>query len=145
MRIRNEAHEWNGISPSFWSRIARELPPVKKKPFLRSRRKGGRPRADDRQALSAIFWRLRCGGTWKRLPKQFGSAVTARRRLALWLRGDRLERLWRAYLFQQSRVELQRWRMSLAAAEYRSQPFWRYGLDFVWRREFEPLLNTDSD
>src|SRR4051812_46084634 len=106
----NEPHLWPGIPLWAWPAIARELPPPRKTPFLRSRRKGGRPRNDDRAALSAIIWRLRCGGTWEALPKRFGSSSTARRRLAQWMIGGRLECLWRAYLQQLSMVEQDRWR-----------------------------------
>lgn len=140
IRVRKEFHEWAGIPAWFWPRIARELPPPKKTPFLKARRKGGRPRSDDRLALGAILWRLRCGGAWRRLPKRFGSAATARRRLALWLRGARLERAWRAYLVQQSPLERERWRVAFAAGALRAEPFWRFGLLLVWRREFEPEL-----
>lgn len=141
MRYRKEFHEWEGIAAWCWPRIARELPPPKKLPFLRSRRKGGRPHGDDRRALSAIFWRLRCGGTWERLPERFGPAVTARRRQDLWLRGGFLEKAWRAYLEQQSMSELERWREGLEAADVRKKSFWRFGLDYIWKWEFEPLLS----
>lgn len=136
----NEPHEWLGVPPWAWPWIARQLPPPKMTPFLRSRRKGGRPRLDDRLALSAILWRLRTGGTWENLPARFGSAATARRRLALWTRGDRLERLWRAYLEQISRAERERWRDAFVSAAIRSQPDWRFGLTYVWRLEFLPLV-----
>ena len=140
MTLRKESYEWDGIHPWFWPRIACELPPLKKTPFLKVRRKGGRPRGDDRRALSAILWRLRSGGTWSRLPEKFGSAATARRRLAVWMKGDRLERAWRAYLNQQSQLELQRWRDCFASSAFRSAPFWRFGLDIIWHREFSPRL-----
>ena len=136
-----ELHEWNGIEPWFWPRVARELPPLKKMPFLKKRRKGGRPRNDDREALNAIFWRLRSGGVWSRLPERFGSAATARRRLTLWTRGDRLDRAWRAYLNQQSRLELQRWRDCLGAVAFRPEKFWSFGLILIWRQEFAPRFD----
>ena len=143
MPLRKGLNEWDGIQPWFWPRISRELPPLKKTPFLKAHRKGGRPRSDDRQALSAILWRLRSGGIWNRLPKRFGSPATARRRLALWMKGDRLERAWRAYLDQQSRPELQRWRDCFAASAFRSVPVWRFGLDLIWRQEFAPRLGIE--
>jgi len=142
VRLRKELHEWDGIQTWFWPAVARELPPLKKTPFLKARRKGGRPRSDDRRALNAILWRLRSGGTWSRLPKKFGAAATARRRLALWMKGARLERAWRAYLDQQSQLELQRWRDSFASGAVRHEPFWRFDLDLVWRREFAPRLSS---
>lgn len=140
MLYRKEFHEWEGIPAWCWPRIARELPQPKKPPFLKSKRKGGRPRSDDRRALGAILWRLRCGGTWERLPERFGSAATARRRLDRWLRGGRLEKAWRAFLEQQSLSELVRWGESLTAGAVRHKLFWRFGLDYIWKWEFEPLL-----
>lgn len=140
MRIRKEFHEWDGVPVWFWPRIARELPPPKVRPFLRARRKGGRPRGDDRRPFGAILWRLRCGGAWRQLPKRFGSPATARRRLRLWSRYGRLEHAWRAYLSQQSRGELERWRDSYEAASSRASPYWRWGLDLIWRMEFAPIV-----
>lgn len=107
---------------------------------MKALRKGGRPRRDDRLALGAILWRLRCGGTWSELPERFGSAATARRRLAKWQRGCILERAWRAYLYQQSRGELERWRDSFEARAFREDLFWRYDLDRIWRMEFAPIV-----
>lgn len=91
-------------------------------------------------ALGAIFWRLRCCGDWSRLPPEFGPAITAQRRLALWLKDGRLEKAWRAYLHQQSRYELERWQQCMSLSRFRETQFWRSGLDAVWRVEFEPLL-----
>lgn len=61
------------------------------------------------------------------------------------MKGDRLERAWRAYLIQQSRNELERWRDSFAAAGCRSAPFWRFGLDYIWRLEFAPLVGLPQN
>lgn len=146
MLLRRPPHEWRGIEPWFWPAVARQLPPLKKKPFLRSRRKGGRPRSDDRLAFAAILWRLRCGGTWSRLPKKFGSSSTARRRLELWTRGPRLEYAWRAFLSQQSVAELERWRDAFAAGAWRADTrlLWRFCLERIWRLEFLPRLRPDG-
>jgi hypothetical protein len=91
-------------------------------------------------ALGAILWRLRCSGTWSEVPERFGSAATARRRLAKWQRGCILERAWRAYLVQQSRGELERWRDCFETAGFRAERSWRYDLDRVWRMEFAPIV-----
>jgi transposase len=141
VRFRKEPHEWDGIPAWSWPRVARVLPRACEKPFLKALRKGGRPRSDDRLALSAILWRLRCDGTWSGLPRRFGSAATARRRLALWSRGNLLEQAWRAYLNQQSRAELERWRDAFLAGAIRRKPSWRFGLDYVWRMEYAPLVS----
>lgn len=138
MQIRRHPHEWKGVETWFWPAVARQLPTSGKKPFLKARRKGGRPRVDDRLAFGAILWRMRCGGTWSRLPERFGSAVTARRRLELWTRGPRLKYAWRAFLSQQSVAELERWRDAFAATAWRASTklLWRYELESVWRSEF---------
>lgn len=139
MRYRTE-FDWLGVQPYFWPKIARHLPPRKQTPFLKARRKGGRPRADDRRSFSAILWRLRCGGAWSRLPKQFGPARTAKRRLAEWRYGGALERAWRAYLYQQSVVELERWAECFELSANRNTLTWKFGLEHVWRHEFAPLF-----
>lgn len=143
MRIRKEPHEWTGIPAWCWPRIARELPPVRKTPFLKARRKGGRPRCDDRLALGAILWRLRCDGAWSALPERFGSAATARRRLAKWSTGYILEKAWRAYLNQQSRAELERWRDAFIAGAHRRKPAWRFDLDYAWRLGYAPFVEPE--
>lgn len=140
MLYRKEFHEWEGVPVWFWPRIAHHLTPLKRRPFLRSQRKGGRPRGDDRRPFGAILWRLRCGGAWRQLPKRFGSSATAVRRLRLWRREGRLEFAWRAYLSQQSRHDLTRWRDSFAASRSRAVPFWRWSLYLIWKTEFEPTL-----
>lgn len=145
MRIRKSAHEWRGIETWFWPAVERHLPRPPKKPFLRERRKGGRPRSDDRLAFGAILWRMRCGGTWDRLPERFGSALTARRRLELWS-GPPLIYAWRAFLSQQSVAELERWRDAFAAAAWRppTRLLWRFELDRVWETEFAPRVRNDD-
>lgn len=52
----------------------------------------------------------------------------------------RLERAWRAYLYQQSRGELERWQRSMELSRFRETQFWRSGLDAVWQVEFEPMI-----
>ena len=54
--------------------------------------------------------------------------------------GSILERAWRAYLVQQSRGELERWRDCFEADGFRAERSWRYDLDRVWRMEFAPIF-----
>jgi transposase len=145
VRFRKDPHEWNGVEPWQWRRIALELPRPKKKPFLKRLRKGGRPRADDRKALSAILWRIRCGGTWKRLPEKFGTAATARRRLSKWMEFGRLQRLFRAYLRQLGRHDLLMWRDAVAGRDFSPDSgSWTY-LAWIWRNEFLPRVPPGDD
>jgi transposase len=62
-------------------------------PRRRVRRKGGRPRVDDRAVLAGILFVLRSGIPWSMLPLEIrcGSGVTCWRRLREWQRWGRLE------------------------------------------------------
>jgi len=63
------------LSDDQWNYIKRYLPPQP----LRGRR-----RADDRRALNAILFILKTKCPWRRLPSQYGSSATARRRMEQW-------------------------------------------------------------
>jgi transposase len=54
------------ISDDLWNLIAPLLPPLKSKP------KGGRPRAPDQACLRGIVFVLRSGIPWEMLPKELG-------------------------------------------------------------------------
>lgn len=134
------AEDWPGVEPQFWPQVARTLGLVsKKRPFLRRLRTGGRPRADERLAFGAILWRMRTGGRWQNLPARFGSAASARRRLARWS-GPRLEHAWLVYLAQIDREELLRWRDDLGAVRMRPGELRKQFLALAWRWNVEPAL-----
>ena len=59
------------LTDSQWARIEPHLPP---------RARTGRPRADDRATLDAIFYVLRTGTRWNDLPREYGASTTAFRR-----------------------------------------------------------------
>lgn len=141
---RRELHEWEGVQEWRWPKVAAQLPTRKKTPFLKARRMGGRPQADDRLAFSAILWRVRCGGHWRKLPKRFGSSATARRRLARWACSMNLERAWRAYLEQLTRRELDEWGACLASEEFRKMPLWLYFLERIHHYEFSRRYQEES-
>ena len=65
------------VSDALWSMVAPLLPVEPAKP------KGGRPRVDDRAALTGILFVLRTGIPWEMLPQEMacGSGVTCWRRL----------------------------------------------------------------
>jgi tetratricopeptide (TPR) repeat protein len=58
-----------------WAAIAALLP---------QRARTGRPRADDRQTIEAILYKLETGCAWSALPAALGDGVTAHRRLQAW-------------------------------------------------------------
>jgi transposase len=130
--------EWRGLQPWQWKAVQNSLP-KKKIPFLRRRRKGGRPRADDRKCFEAILWSARTGLPWRLLPEGLGSARTASRRLVEWNRKDQLRGPWRRYLLQTSQLERDSWRRNLAVACARKPVFWRLELlvilDLEWPEE----------
>ena len=68
------------ISDVIWDRIIALLPSPPPQSSTRKgkkkKKKTGRPRMDDRKAMSAIFYILRTGCQWKALPKSLGASST---------------------------------------------------------------------
>jgi putative transposase len=54
----------------------------------------GRKRADPRQMLEGIIFRLRSGCQWNQLPKELGDDSTIHRTLQRWVEGGVLCRMW---------------------------------------------------
>jgi predicted ATPase/transposase/DNA-binding XRE family transcriptional regulator len=79
------------ISDAQWQRIAAELPPTPKQHT-------GRPRLDDRRAMTAIFYALETGCSWKALPRGLGAPSTIHDRFCAWRAAGVFERLWQAGL-----------------------------------------------
>ena len=68
------------VSDELWEMVAPLLPSEPPKP------KGGRPRIDDRKALTGVLFVLKTGIPWEDLPQQMGcgSGMTCWRRLRDW-------------------------------------------------------------
>ena len=67
------------VSDELWAALEPLLPPERPKP------RGGRPRCDDRAALTGIVFVLRSGVPWEMLPRELGcSGMTCWRRLRDW-------------------------------------------------------------
>jgi putative transposase len=87
-----------GVGPDYqlpdalWAQMVRVLPPPKAK------QKDGRPRMDDRQAMTAILYVLRTGCQGKALPRSLGAASTVHDRFQEWRAARVFERLWQAGL-----------------------------------------------
>jgi putative transposase len=62
-----------------WARVEPLLPKPKS-----GTRKGGRPAADTREVLDAIFYLLRGGQAWRMLPHDFPPWKTVYTRFRLW-------------------------------------------------------------
>jgi transposase len=82
------------VSDELWEIIEPLLPEVPPKP------KGGRPRIDDRAALTGIVFVLKSGIPWEMLPQEMGcgSGSTCWRRLRDWQQAGVWEELHRALL-----------------------------------------------
>src|ERR671912_1800472 len=82
------------VSDELWEIIEPLLPEVPPKP------KGGRPRIDDRAALTGIVFVLKSGIPWEMLPQEMGcgSGSTCWRRLRDWQEAGVWEKLHRALL-----------------------------------------------
>ena len=57
--------------------------------------RGGRPNADSRRTMDAIFYVLRTGCQWKALPRSLGSGSTAHDYFQKWTQAGVFENLWR--------------------------------------------------
>ena len=77
------------VTDELWETIEPLLPPEPPKP------EGGRPRIDDRAALTGIVFVLKSGIPWEMLPKEMGcgSGMTCWRRLREWQEAGVWERL----------------------------------------------------
>ena len=82
------------VPDALWAIIEPLIPPERPKP------KGGRPRLDDRAALTGILFVLRTGIPWELLPMEMGcgSGMTCWRRLHEWQQAGVWERLHRVLL-----------------------------------------------
>lgn len=102
------------ISDELWAIIEPLLPP---RP---ARRRGGRPRLDDRRVLTGIVFVLKTGIPWEYLPQEMGcgSGMTCWRRLRDWQAAgvwDRLHRVLLDRLGQADRIDWDRAAVDSAA------------------------------
>jgi transposase len=127
-------HDWRGIHNWQWHAV-KALLPRQARPFLKRRRKGGRPRADDRKCFEAILWSARTGISLRRLPERFGKPRTAARRLEQWHRNYRLHSLWARFLQCTGPTERADWRRRLNDACGHAP--------VLWRLELQAILNIE--
>ena len=101
------------VTDELWETIEPLLPPEPPKP------EGGRPRIDDRAALTGIVFVLKSGIPWEMLPKEMGcgSGATCWRRLRDWQEAGVWEELHRALLDRLGQADRIDWeRASLDSA-----------------------------
>ena len=89
--------EVTGVDSSYcipdvvWDRIIALLSPSIRR---RRKKKAGRPRMDDRKAMSAIFYVLRTGCQWNALPRNLGASSTVHDRFQEWRKAGVFKRMW---------------------------------------------------
>jgi transposase len=101
------------VSDELWAVIEPLLPPEPAKP------KGGRPRVDNRAALTGILFVLKSGIPWEMLPQEMGcgSGMTCWRRLRDWQEAGVWDKLHRTLLERLQAAEQIDWsRASLDSA-----------------------------
>jgi transposase len=105
------------VSDELWKIIEPLLPEEAPKP------KGGRPRVDDRAALSGIIFVLRSGIPWEMLPQEMGcgSGITCWRRLKEWHEAGIWERLHRVLLNRLGEADQIRWERLFGLGEHPGQ------------------------
>ena len=93
------------VSEQLWEIIEPLLPPEPPKP------EGGRPRVEDRAALTGIIFVLKSGIPWEMLPQEMGcgSGVTCWRRLREWQEAGVWERLHQVLLDRLGEAEQIEW------------------------------------
>jgi transposase len=96
------------VSDELWEVIEPLLPEEPPKP------KGGRPRIDDRAALTGILFVLKSGIPWEMLPQEMGcgSGMTCWRRLKEWQEAGVWEELHRKLLDRLGKADRIEWERS---------------------------------
>jgi transposase len=104
------------VPDDLWAIVEPLLPPEPAKP------KGGRPRLDNRAALTGIVFVLRSGIPWEMLPQEMGcgSGMTCWRRLRDWQKAGVWEHLHHALLNRLGEADRIDW--SRAALDSASMP-----------------------
>lgn len=87
------------LPDELWEHIEKLLPGPKPK------KKEGRPRMNDRQAMTAIFYLLRTGCQWKALPRCLGAPSTVHDRFKEWERAGVFKKMWEAGLIEYDKVK----------------------------------------
>ena len=82
------------IADEVWAKIAPLLPPSRKKI------KKGRPRMNDRQAMTAILYKLQTDCSWKILPPSLGAGSTIYDRYREWQAAGVFDKLQQAGILQ---------------------------------------------
>jgi transposase len=110
-----------------WSLIADHLPAHGRSP------KGGRPRINDRAALTGLLFVLKTGIPWEYLPRELGcgSGMTCWRRLHEWMKAGVLQSVHEAILCRLREYDQIMWDRAIIDAASAPAPF---GGRAYWRK-----------
>ena len=106
------------VSDALWAIVEPLLPKHERSP------KGGRPRLDDRRALTGILFVLKTGIAWEDLPQEMGCGcgMTCWRRLAEWQAAGVWAELHRAMLSKLHAADRIDWSRSLLDSSHVKAP-----------------------
>jgi len=82
------------LSDEEWELFRKLIPKPKRKKVP------GRPRMDDRKAMTAILYVLRTGCQWKALPRSLGVGSTVHLRFQQWVEAGVFKKMWKAGLMK---------------------------------------------
>jgi transposase len=88
---RDEPTIWE-VDDALWELIAPLLV------ILKTRKKPGRPRREDRPIFNALIWLARTGAQWDQLPERFPPKSTVHDRFQEWIQHGCILRVWAALL-----------------------------------------------
>ena len=77
------------IPDALWNQIFHLINKPKRK-----KKKTGRPRMDERKAMTAIFYISRTGCQWKALPRSLGASSTVHDRFQQWRQDGVFKQMW---------------------------------------------------
>ena len=95
------------LPDELWEKIKLFMPEAKPK------KKEGRPRMDDRKAMTAIFYLLRTGIQWNALPRSLGASSTVHDRFQEWRKAGVFEDLWQEGVLEYDEKKRFRYRMAI--------------------------------
>jgi transposase len=85
------------LSDQEWELIQKLLPKPKPKKV------SGRPRMDNRKAMTAILYVLRTGCQWRALPQSLGAGSTVHGRFQEWVEAGVFKKMWESGLLKLER------------------------------------------
>ena len=123
-----------------WDRIIAVLSPSIRR---KKKKKAGRPRMDDRKAMSAIFFVLRTGCQWNALPRSLGASSTVHDRFQEWRKAGVFKRMWIDGLAMYDKKNWDRLEMAgYGWRDYKSTSWGKKAQDQILQTELNQVQNA---